>query len=880
MSKQPTKRIFSGPSWPLSTPCPSPSRTAKSRPQTNQSRKNTGHRRLWTTQSRPNTARPVTAVSTRHEGSYVIALFEGRGVAREVGMAALDKDTGKVVMVQLTDCPTYVKTLHQMNLHSPCLIIVPDTFLSSIDASFGSTGGGSRTNSNSLLIEYIQEEFPRIQIDPVGRRYWNEAAGLEFINQLCVEDDERAATVVAVSNKYYALSAASALFKHAEAKLNTRFASGSLRIRYAAVEGTMMIDTDTARNLELVGNMASNKSTHSLFGILNYTYTAMASRLLRVNLLAPLTSQTAIDARLDVVEELVQTEDMFAAIRAALKAMNKLDFDKLIVSLASSETRVTNIAKPSSARVTQMLNLRNLLRSIPLLRAALSGSRSQLLQVIHAMLSDERLAKIEGLVCDSLNEESAPSKGGISAVNSRVYAVKASRNRLLDVARETYKENVADIHQLSRSLSDAHGGLSLALVWQDTGFVLTLKKSDLEGELPKGFINTVLKKGKWHFTTMDLKKLNARMKDALDEALILSDKVIQDLVADIVLDIGALYKASEAVSLVDMLWSFANASINRNYVRPEFTDTLAIKSGRHPILETINSAGSLVPNDVYADDSSMFQLVQGPNMSGKSTYLRQIGLLAVMAMSGCFVPAEYASFRVHDALLSRLSNEDDMAKGLSTFSSEMATSAMILGMSTTRSLVLIDELGRGTSPTEGLGMSHAIAEGLIETKCFVYFTTHFGELATTLSPKPNLVNLHLSVQRSRPSAASFGMTYQYKIVDGTAEDLGHYGHALGFQQCVKLTIPNYVGLEIARLADLPEDVHIKAKEVSDRLTMLDTRQNEDSRSNKILLRRKALLTLRTQLAQAFKHSALHDEDLVRYLSRIQKEVAKVFLETE
>ncbi|KAI0962828.1 hypothetical protein AcW1_000092 [Taiwanofungus camphoratus] len=663
----------------------------------------------WTAPSRPTTARPQTAASSRHESSYIVAVLEGRGVAREVGLAALDKDTGRVALIQLADCPTYVKTLHQLHLHSPSLILVPDTFLSISDVSLAS--GGKKPSSTSALVQCMMEEFDSIPIEPVMRKYWNEGAGLEFVNQLTVDDNERAATLVTVSSKYYALSAASALFKHAETRLNIRFAASSLLIRYVQVEGTMMIDPETARNLELVGNMSHKKSLHSLFGLLNHTYTAMGARLLRVNILAPISVQASIEARLDVVEELVQTEERFNDVKDALKTLNKVDFDKLISSLAASEARESSTAKPAAARVAQMLNLRNIVKSLPLLARALAGSRSELLQIIAEMISDERLDKIYQLVSNSLNEEAAPAKGGLGAVNARVYAVRANYNRLLDVARETYKENVGDIFTLNRVLSEQHD-LPLSLVYQDAGFVFALKKSDLEGELPRGFVNVTMQKGRWLFSSVELKKRNARMKDALDETLILSDKIIQELTAEVVVDIGALYKASEAVAILDMLWSFAHASI----FRPEFTGTLAIKAGRHPILENVQSAGTLVPNDVYCCEASSFQIVQGPNMSGKSTYLRQIGLLTVMAMCGCFVPAGYGSFRLHDALLTRLSNDDDMEKSLSTFANEMASSAMILGIATSNSLILIDEVGRGTSPREGVGISHAIAESLIKLK--------------------------------------------------------------------------------------------------------------------------------------------------------------------
>ncbi|RDX51557.1 hypothetical protein OH76DRAFT_1378852 [Lentinus brumalis] len=833
---------------------PHTARSSSSRPATALSRP-------WTSQSRPNTARPQTA--SRHDSSYLIAVIEGRGIGREVGMAALDKDTGRVALIQLADCPTYVKTLHQMHLHYPSMILVPDTFMSLTDISLAS--GGKKPHTTSLLVQCIMEEFEDVAIEPVMRKYWSDNAGLEFINQLTIEDDERAATLVAVSNQYYALSAASALFKHAELRLNIRFAASSLLIRYTQVEGTMMIDSSTARNLELIGNMSARKSAHSLFGLLNHTYTAMGARLLRVNILAPITVKSALEARLDVVEEFIQTEERFNDVKDALKLLNKMDFDKLICSLAASEVREVSSAKLASARVAQILNLRNIVQTLPRLVRALEGSRSQLLQIIAQMISDDRLEKIEKLVCESLNEEAAPAKGGLNAVNARVYAVKANFNRLLDVARETYKENVGDIYALRNRLAEEHN-LPFTLVYRDSdaGFIFAVKKTDLEdagGELPRGFVDVTAQKGRWVFSSVELKKRNARMKDALDETLILSDKIIQDLTDEIVVDIGALYKASEAVALLDLLWSFAHASILRNYTRPEFTGTLAIKGGRHPVLECVQSAGATVPNDVFCCEASSFQIVQGPNMSGKSTYLRQIALLTVMAMCGCFVPAEYGSFRVHDNLLTRLSNDDDLEKSLSTFANEMASSAMILGLATDNSLVLIDEVGRGTSVREGIGISHAIAEELIRLKSFVFFATHFNELTTTLSRQPSVIKSSLWSQKSRPTASKFGMTFHYKIIDGAPENLDHYG------------------LDLARLADLPESVISESRRVAEYLTQQEERDQQQSRTNKLAVRRKALLRLKTQLGQALDHSALPDEELATYLARFQKDIMTVLEET-
>ncbi|KAI0028854.1 muts domain V-domain-containing protein [Vararia minispora EC-137] len=815
-------------------------------------------------QSRPGTAvRPFTSASSRYEVSFVIALIESRGIGREVGMACLDKDTGRVVLVQVADCQTYVKTMHQMHLHRPSLILIPDTFFfagDTIDAKAGKT-----QSATSLLVQCVQDEFPGAILEPVSRKFWNDEAalifvsGLQFISQLCVQDDERAATLLAASNKYYALSATSALFKYAELKLNTSFASASLRIRFIAVDGTMMIDPDTARNLELVGNMSFKKSSHSLFGVLNHTWTAMASRLLRTTLMAPSTVHAAIEMRLNAVEELVQSEDRFTAVKDALRHLSKIDFDKLVSSLAASEAKGVGTARMASSRVAQLLNLRNAVKTLPELQRALRGSNSQLLRTIFEMLSDERLGRIEALVRQGLNEDAALSRSGLAGVNARVYAVKANCNPLLDVARETYKENVGDIQMLHQSLCDVHK-LPLVLVYKETGFVLALKRTDLDAAgsgLPPGFINVSMQKGRWLFTSLELKKRNARMKDALDEALLLSYSTVEGFVHKVLQDIGALYKASEAVALLDMLWSFARVSI----FRPEFTGTLAIKAGRHPVLENVQLAsGNLVANDVYCSESSAFQIIQGPKYAHAFTYLRQIGLLTVMAMSGCFVPAEYASFRIHDAMLTRLSNDDDIEKSLSTFANEMVSSAMILGLATPRSLVLVDELGRGTSPTEGVGISHAIAEALIDRKVLTPVFRHFHELSTTLSRQPSVVNLHLSVNTTRATASNIRLTFRYKIADGLPIGLDHYA-----------------GLELARLADLPSNALAEAHRISHRLTELEAEQHAESEASRVAARRRAVLKaglLRDQLQQICDHSELPARELLAHMTRLQRDAVK------
>ncbi|KAG8923711.1 MutS protein msh4 [Tulasnella sp. 418] len=297
----------------------------------------------------------------------------------------------------------------------------------------------------------------------------------------------------------------------------------------------------------------------------------MASRLLRVNILSPITVQSSIDTRLDAVEELIQSEDKYTLVKDALRSLKRVDLDKLIVSLTTSESKPTSTTQVAAARVSRMLNLRNVIRSLPTLQQALQGSQCRLLNIILEMISDERIAKIDRLIQETLNDDVNFSKGaGLGAINNKVYAVKANFDRLLDVARETYKENVGDIFELAEKLSETYD-ISFIPVYQEKGgFWLTVRKDEVQREkdLPKECINIGTKGAKWVCSTMELKKRNSRMRDSLDETLIMSDRIIQDLVAQIIDEVGVLYKASEAVALLDMIWSFAHVSILHNYGKP------------------------------------------------------------------------------------------------------------------------------------------------------------------------------------------------------------------------------------------------------------------------------------------------------------------------
>ncbi|GAA5820617.1 hypothetical protein JCM11251_003078 [Rhodosporidiobolus azoricus] len=918
--------------------------------------------------SRPATSHTAAASTTAaDQGDWLISLLPSRGTARDVGVVALDKEFGHVVVTQYTDSSTFVKTVHLCKTKPPSIILLPQTALDSVrgkrrsmaaideEADEGGETAASGVNSETaLLVKSLEEVFPSVPLVGVVRKYWNEQAGFEFLTQLIAHDAERVAVLTACKSKYYALSAAAALFKYLESAHGMVYPPRSVKIRYASLEGTCLIDHESAKNLELVANLLNKNSKQHLLGLLNRCFTPMGTRLLRSSILSPLTDPNIIDTRLDTVEELVNHEERFRSIRKALEPLKNLDLDKITSRLLTSTsatrgfTTTKSISRSSlfpstsssndpSIRISQklahLLSLRLFLQTLPSLRSSVENSDSTLLRQIERILADEKLEEIAAVVRDGVNQDVWGGAGvgggedgergkkaggggrrGLVGKHARLFAIKAERKKLLDVARETYRENQTDAYDLLTSYQSTYSLTSLQLVSVgggggggfgsgggagSAGFVLTCEKGEWEekgwgtagngrGE-GKVFIN-ITKKGKtYQMSTLDLKKRNARIMESEQEILLMSDEILDEMIDDIKGHIACLYRCAEGLAMLDILAGFADVSKKFEYVRPEWTSTLALKSARHPLHEVFRTGldGSFVPNDTYASDAASFQLIFGPNMSGKSTLLRQTALLHVMAQIGCFVPAAYASFRPISYLLTRLSNDDNLEASLSTFASEMSTMATILStlslhaaggegedeeggngrerMEGKGSLVIVDELGRGTSPEEGIGVAHAVAEEIIKSKAFCFFATHFKELSKTLSRYPNVVSLHLEteVDTSQPD---YSLTFHHRVVDGPNQ-LTHYG------------------LELAKLAKLPQPVLDKARLVSITLDSLQSDRAERAKKGKsgeaarLGRRRRGLLQLKTSL-EDLASSRINDPALLRAMVKeLQEESVKMLAET-
>ena len=382
-------------------------------------------------------------------------------------------------------------------------------------------------------------------------------------------------------------------------------------------------------------------------------------------------------------------------------------------------------------------------------------------------------------------------------------------------------------------------------------YYIRISVSELEARnLPDVFINVFKRKNFIECQTLDLLKHNQKILDSHHEVLLLSHESVQELIDNVRENMAPLFKTCEAIALLDVIASFAQLVTLQDYCRPELTDTLGIKAGRHPIREKIQSE-KFVPNDAYAAEQSRFQIITGCNMSGKSTYIRSLALITIIAQVGCFVPATYASIPIRHQLFARTSSDNSIEANVSTFASEMREMAFILRNIDRRSFVIVDELGRGTSTRDGLTIAIAIAEALIESKALVWFATHFRELAHVLSERAGVVNLHLQVDMS---AAGDRLTMLYKISEGWVQE-SHYGIAM------------------AKVAGLPADVIEVAENVSRTLARNTERKKKHSRGIAVARKRKLVLGLREQLKQA-QEGNMQGRVLGLWLKELQNEFVR------
>jgi DNA mismatch repair protein MutS len=530
----------------------------------------------------------------------------------------------------------------------------------------------------------------------------------------------------------------------------------------------LLLDAVTQTNLELVESR--NPEGTSLRGAIDRTLTPMGARLLRDWILHPLRDLDAINRRQDLIAGFHDDPTRLSAVRDILRDIRDMERAASRLSLASGNARDLAALKVSLAM-------------LPALRAALAGNDSSPLLALAGELRtfDPLVALLESALVD----EPPPTtrEGGM---------IREGYDADLDSLRRAGTEGRRWIADLQEREIVRTGIKSLKIRYNSVfGYYIEITKSNL-ASVPEDYTRKQTTANAERFITPDLKDMEGRILGGEERARALESEIFAQLRASVLAELESLQHTARVVAQIDALAGLAETARTFRYTRPILTAGGAIKitDGRHPVLDQTMPAGRFVPNDTALDTGKhRLVILTGPNMAGKSTYIRQVALLVLLAQTGSFIPAASAEIGLVDRIFTRVGASDDLARGQSTFMVEMNETASILNNATERSLVILDEIGRGTSTFDGLSIAWSVAEHLHDvTGCRTLFATHYHELTDLARTRPGVTNCNVAVREWNDD-----VIFLRKIVEGPADQ-------------------SY-GIQVARLAGLPEPILKRAREI-------------------------------------------------------------------
>ncbi len=550
----------------------------------------------------------------------------------------------------------------------------------------------------------------------------------------------------------------------------------------------MQLDMYSLRNLEILETMRDRNSKGSLLGTLNMTSTAMGARLLRKSLSAPLRNCAAITNRHLAVAELVGDPIMRAEMMEALKGVRDME-------------RLINRIVYKNANCADLTGLANSLRQLPALLKCLKGTASKLLKSCAARL--DTLDDVRALIDENINPEAPASLRGGDLI------LKGA-NEELDKTIDLVENGQVILREMVEKEKEKTGIKIMKLGFNKVfGYYIEISNSYLE-QVPDYFIRKQTLTGGERFITPELKEVEEAVLTAGERRIDMEYELfcqIRDRVASAFERICA---SAEIVALVDMMCSFAAVAERYSYVMPtvNMSDKIIIKGGRHPVVERLLRGSTFISNDTILDNrENQVAIITGPNMAGKSTYMRQTALIVLMAQAGSFVPADSAEIGIVDKIFTRVGASDDLSSGQSTFMVEMNEVSYILDNATNKSLVIFDEIGRGTSTYDGLGIAWAVVEYMADIKkcgAKTMFATHYHELTQLENKISNVKNYCIAVKKHGGS-----ISFLRKIIRGGADE-------------------SY-GVDVAALAGVKKSVVNRAKEIVASLEAEDNREVESVR---------------------------------------------------
>ena len=541
------------------------------------------------------------------------------------------------------------------------------------------------------------------------------------------------------------------------------------KLTYLDSSKSLFIDTYTLRNLEITRNLRDGGKKDTLYDVLDFTKTAMGSRLLRKWLEYPLLNPKKINDRLDAVANLVSDFSLRNNLREQLKEI--YDFERLLTRM-----------EVGTANARDMNALKSSLYVLPTIKKSLAKATAKLLVNIHQKIStyDDLVVLIDKAIVE--DPSFSIREGGF---------IKDGYNQELDEYRNIAKNSKRLLQQMEEDEKNKTGIKSLKIGYNKVfGYYIEVRHSSTE-MVPENYIRKQTLANAERYITPELKEFETKILGAQEKIVQLEYNLFTELRDILKTKISSIQNTAHEIAILDVFVSLAQAGDEYNYIRPKLLDdgTIHIKDGRHPLVERILNRDLFVPNDTHLDNAqNEIMIITGPNMAGKSTYMRQSALLTLMTQVGSFIPAREASISPVDKIFTRIGASDDLVSGQSTFMVEMNEVSHILKYATNKSLVILDEIGRGTSTYDGMSIARAVIEHIRDhIGAKTLFATHYHEL-TDLEDDVHVKNYCIAVKEKGSD-----VTFLRRIIRGSAD--------------------KSYGIHVAKLAGLPQEVVKRAETI-------------------------------------------------------------------
>lgn len=713
--------------------------------------------------------------------NYILSVYQEKDI---YGIAVADLSTGEFQVTELTD---FSRLWAEINRFSPKECLLAESF------------------QEDQLIEQLKIELKSVVNFLPDWRYDFDSARTELLEHFkTISLDGFGCEHLSI-----AICAAGALIYYLH-ETQKQEVEHILSLQTYTLSEYMILDADTQRNLELTTSIRDGSTNGTLLEVLDQTMTSMGGRKLRQCLLQPLLDVNDIQERLEAVDELKTQISLQEELREALGQMS--DMERLItrISLGSVNGR-------------DLHSLKDSLQLVPAIKKQLQNCQSSLLTTLNVDLNP--MTELVELIERGIhpNPPATIREGGV---------ISDGYNAELDELREIVGQGREWMAALQEDERKRSGITSLKIGFNQVfGYYIEVTKPNLN-MVPEHYIRKQTLRNSERFITPELKEQEAKVLNAEDRIQTLEYDLFCEIRDEVAKSTEIIQKISGIIAMVDVIANFAYCASKYDYVKPtvENTDEIIIRDGRHPVVEQIFVQEGFVPNDTLLNCAEeQLHIITGPNMSGKSTYLRQTALIVLMSQIGCFVPASAAKIGLVDRIFTRVGASDNLVMGQSTFLVEMNETANILNNATQKSLVILDEVGRGTSTFDGLSIAWAVSEYLLDEKKMgakTLFATHYHELVELASKYKRAKNYNVAVHEDGEK-----VTFLRKVVPGGADQ-------------------SY-GIHVARLAGLPQVVISRAQQILEVLEQhnisveADAETTTSSKENPTMPRPKRRVTRKT-----------------------------------